>query len=356
MKIDGLENLLAMQERIAKATVGNNGLTRLSEISQAIAGQHNKLKSMMPSWAIQNQFKNSFANNELIKQMQAIAVNASKIQETWRGIFDMNPMVQMAKQFKNSNVFATSIKGQVLPNDFVKTMQAIAGNANKMYSSWKLIIDNNPLMQLAKSFKGIEALTASFKDYALPGIHPLVIEELSNQTREAVLIAEDISTQDFVTKDDLRQFEEFVASSFAKLAEKIRKSSKSPMVVIGFWVGIIGLLLGIVFQLLQAKPATQSQVKELQEESREMRQDIKKLNSFVEKHFLNTVRDLSESRILTWATALRLKPKTKSLFIFTAEKDDVVNVIAINHKWAYVTLMDNNNMPASGWILKKYLK
>jgi len=52
-------------------------------------------------------------------------------------------------------------------------------------------------------------------------------------------------------------------------------------------------------------------------------------------------------------TRLYKKPNTKSIIIFTLDCGDIIEVIEIHKKWAYVRLYKTD---IEGWVLKKYTK
>ena len=100
MKNDNLANLVKMQQSIAKAVTGNNGLTRLAEISQAVAGHHKKMldnfplaalaaqRAMIPELAgvasLRKQFQNPLLNNDFFNSMKVISENSFRIQTSWK--------------------------------------------------------------------------------------------------------------------------------------------------------------------------------------------------------------------------------------------------------------------------------
>ena len=64
-------------------------------------------------------------------------------------------------------------------------------------------------------------------------------------------------------------------------------------------------------------------------------------------------RDLNLRGIINNDTRLYKKPNTKSIIIFTLDCGDIIEVIEIHKKWAYVRLYKTD---IEGWVLKKYTK
>ena len=53
---------------------------------------------------------------------------------------------------------------------------------------------------------------------------------------------------------------------------------------------------------------------------------------------------------------VKIKPKSKTLTLARLPKDFELVVVQIHHRWVFVSYIDPvDNLPQTGWILKKYL-
>lgn len=74
----------------------------------------------------------------------------------------------------------------------------------------------------------------------------------------------------------------------------------------------------------------------------------------ISKYFSNVLNE--EKRVTMRPCKIRLKPSSGSYVVATVSEGFDVVVIQNNHEWSYVSYFDpKDNLPQSGWILKKYL-
>jgi hypothetical protein len=68
------------------------------------------------------------------------------------------------------------------------------------------------------------------------------------------------------------------------------------------------------------------------------------------------IKEDKEFRIMGRVCQVMSKPRLKSLVIEKLPEDFDVNVLQVNHKWIYVSYFSpSDNLPQTGWIMKKYL-
>ncbi len=305
MKIEGLENLLAAQQNFAKAIVANPAITQLAEIAKAASKQ-------------QKLFKAQFPLTDLAKQLK-IGIDTTGIDA-------------MVKQYRSP--FES--------NEFARTMRMLHENNQKMFAGWRAIAEKNPFGDILKRLQEQQkAIFGTIHQSTFNNIAELVQERLNNQAAEAVAIVKEVQTHEQVTTKDIDRLKIFVGDSIRSLNQTIENTQKSPMAILAFVMTLISFLY-IFYAELKPAPAIQQQVSEIRE--------------ILEKHVADTIKEYGMERRVRIKCSLRLRPKRKSLFIHKLNADDVVKVIAVNHQWAYVTVLDNNNIPVIGWVQKKYLQ
>ena len=87
-----------------------------------------------------------------------------------------------------------------------------------------------------------KAMVAMLRPSAFSNILVAVLERLNSRTNEAATMVAEVGEKDYVSAKDFAEFKNFVATFFAELNSAIDKAGKSPMVVIGFWLGVISFL------------------------------------------------------------------------------------------------------------------
>lgn len=256
MGSNAIANMLKTQKHIEKATT-HYKLLHLASISKAIAGNHRKLKSLgLPDlFFTMGEYK---LNNNWISNIHSIAANAARIEANWKKIISTSPLVEVAKQYKPAIDILIAQQAAIANNDFISSMQAIAANAERIRQYWQKAVGESPLVRMAREFRQPDHLKGILNPDILRLLEPAIVTELNTQTEQAAVLAENYGARDHVSQKDLEQFKEFVATSFSALATAFKKSQRSPMALIAFWSGIIGLLWGIVYPLTQSDAATQS--------------------------------------------------------------------------------------------------
>ena len=69
------------------------------------------------------------------------------------------------------------------------------------------------------------------------------------------------------------------------------------------------------------------------------------------------LKNAKEYRITNRECEIKLKPKTKTLSVSKLPVGFELIVLQVNHKWVLVSFFDpKDNLPQTGWIMKKHLK
>ncbi|MDR6564252.1 MULTISPECIES: hypothetical protein [unclassified Arcicella] len=169
-----------------------------------------------------------------------------------------------------------------------------------------------------------------------------LIDDFESITEDAVSLNERIFDENGVTNEGLNELKIFLQSIEIKV-DKIETDANSL-----FWklLTIIGFILAVMSEarvwLPKPEYATKQEVETVIKE--QIAIYAKKLK--VEKEF----------RIVQRVCKVMAKPNLKSLLIERLPIDFEVTVLQINKKWVYVSYHSpTDNLPQTGWIMKKYL-
>jgi hypothetical protein len=86
------------------------------------------------------------------------------------------------------------------------------------------------------------------------------------------------------------------------------------------------------------------------------KEEFLKFKNYMVKEINVVLKQEKEYRTTNRVCKVMLKPTSKTLSITTLPKDFDVIVFQIKHKWIYISYSNpKDNLPQTGWILKKYL-
>ena len=159
--------------------------------------------------------------------------------------------------------------------------------------------------------------------------------------------AKSIAKEPELVLENLRRIETLITQSFEKLQFDIKAISNSKSQNIGLWVTIISILLTL-YSILQPFILSDSKNTEYKKEIIQMKTDLmNKLDS--------VFKQIGKTTVIRTKCRIRMKPKSRSLIIYTLPPFTQVNIIETNHKWIKITYKENPEaLPITGWILKKY--
>lgn len=170
----------------------------------------------------------------------------------------------------------------------------------------------------------------------------LLIEDFEVVNEQALEFSETLTEE--ITEEHQRQFQILVASILAFINKHKQKGIHT------FRVLEVLLVFYSVYEacLPKAELASQEDIKQMN-----IKQDI--VLQYI--HFINEqLRQAKEYRITNKVCEVKLKPKSKTITLTRLPTNFEVMEIQIHHKWIYVSYFDpKDNLPQTGWIMKKYL-
>lgn len=282
--------------------------------------------------------------------------NLNKIREAFQPaivVSDQLKWMREIKAIKDTLTIPTAVDSIIRANQWAFDLKEIYQNNIEFFNSINSIKKQFSESLYIKSFYNFQStLTDSLNLISKTAIatrDTSLLEALHDTTAKIAEATADIEDKDVVTKADLDQLQVDVKALGETLMGKLKEGFDGKraqitwhLTIIGFIIGLYSLVLPYILSLKQqGKPATTEQVEAI-------RSDIKKL---VDSALNDQVRN-GFTRI---AINLYLKPSGKSLCLARVGQHEKIHILFIHHKWAQVTFIDKDGLPATGWVLKKYI-
>lgn len=317
-----------------------------------MAGLDDILKSVQWQQSIQKSFGLSSQLSEMMKTQERITKSlsgVSMITELARS------MQQHHKMFENPTLSAIEAmtKGLSLQAKFAipqTTLDAITSinrQHEQLFENLRSITEAinknqaafNQINSWQFAISGISgqlaAIAASQKKWDL-------IDDFEEITEEAVSLNERISDENGVTKEGLNELKAF----FQRIEIKVDKIDADANSLFWKLLTLLGFILAVMGEGRNWLPKPEYATKQ------EVETVIKEQFGIYEKK----LKEDKEFRITSRVCKVMSKPRLKSLVIEKLPIDFEVTVLQVNHKWVYVSYFSPvDNLPQTGWILKKYL-
>lgn len=220
--------------------------------------------------------------------------------------------------------------------------------------------------QHEKLFSKLEAMTDSLR------VKPEVLAQINNLSSALSNISGQVAAiaaqrRDWTILDDFEEINAEMIEFSESLTEEVTEEqenqllnllSKTRNFTAKYKVKVSNILSIIMFlthihmysDFIKVKPelATQQSVDEIA-----VKQDS---GIHILKIIKEQTKQNKEYRITNRDCEVKLKPKSKTIVLSKLPKGFDLIVIQIHHKWVYVSFFDpKDNLPQSGWIMKKYL-
>lgn len=302
----------------------------------------------------------------------------------WNQVIDNSLKLssQMSEIFKNQDRLFKNLSGISMANEIAKNMNqysikfdnpalsGIEAMSKEITLKTENLIPQTTLDAIAsinqqheKLFSRIEAMTDSLR------VKPEVLAQINNLSSALSNISGQVAAiaaqrRDWAIIDDFEEINaktiEFSESLTEEDTEEQQNQFKELLALVSMFVKTLGnqslLIINIIlaiagfhqyYYFLKEKPelATKQSVDQI----------AVKLDSL--KHYMNIVKEQNkEYRITNRVCDVKLKPKSKTIVLSKLPMGFEVNLIQIQHKWVYVNYFDpKDNLPQTGWIMKKYL-
>ena len=231
----------------------------------------------------------------------------------------------------------------VIPKGVIVSLSKIGTQNKALFSSFnnlaKILPPTNQITNLQYAFNDIAGqlakLAASQQKWNL-------ISDFEQITAKATSINDDIVEQEGITKENLKELEQFLS----KIEIKVDQIDKKDSSILWKIITILSFLLAISGELRNWTPKPEFATKE------EINEVIKtQFSSFEQK-----IKDKKEIRTTKINCKVMLKPRKKTLVLEKLPPDFELIVLNVNHKWVLVSYLSiDDGLPRTGWIMKKHL-
>lgn len=169
-----------------------------------------------------------------------------------------------------------------------------------------------------------------------------LISDYEEITTEVVALNERIYDDSGITKEGLNELEGFLQ----RIEVKVDKIEKEANVILWKLLALLSFFLAVLGEAINWIPKPEYVTKH-------------EVESLIKKQFLLYERKLREGkqfRITNRECKVMLKPQIKSLVVEKLPIDLEVVILQVHRKWIYASYSSpQDNLPQTGWIMKKYL-
>jgi hypothetical protein len=204
--------------------------------------------------------------------------------------------------------------------------------ATSPYASTQLNYLNSSLYNVAER---IIATSAYHKQWEL-------FAEFERINAQAIEIALTLEESPNLTESDMEAFKALIASVIQFFRQNKKISGYSLV-----FLTIVTSMMSIhqYWDFIKSKPEGLT------------KEDLKQLRWDIIEQVHNELKERKEYRITNRVCKVMLKPSFRSTILDTLPVDFEVVALQVNHKWIYINYIDiEDNLPQTGWVLKKYTK
>lgn len=316
----GLDDLLKLAERHQSIQLSPSVISQLSEMMKA---QEQITKSLSGVSMI----------TELAKSMQQ---HRKMFESSAQSVFEaMTKDLNLQEKFVIPQTTLDAISS--INRQHEQIIGAIRRAITEALKIQSLVLAqiNNLSFALSSISGQIAAIAAKQRNWDL-------IDDFEEITEEAVSLNERILDKNGVTKEELNELKSF----FQRIEIKVDKIDADANSLFWKLLTLLGFILAVMGEARNWLPKPEYATKQ------EIETVIKEQFVIYEKR----LKEAKEYRITNRECEVKLKPKTKTLTVSKLPKDIELFVLQVNHKWVLVSYFDpKDNLPQTGWIMKKYL-
>ena len=168
-----------------------------------------------------------------------------------------------------------------------------------------------------------------------------LLDDFENISNSVVEITNNLSESTPLTEEESRKFALLIESIFTFIIRN-KKFGTNALLFLSVVVNLMALHQYYDFVKTKPEPAT--------------KEDLVKFKREIIKGIEAKLKEEKEYRTTNRICNVRLKPKMKTAILTNLPIGFDVIVLQTNHKWMYVSYINSlDNLPQTGWILKKYL-
>ena len=318
-------------------------MTKFENIIKLAQRNQSIQKSLGLSSQLSEMLKSQESDTKSLSGIRMLAEIAKNLQEHNR-IFENPALSEIQKMAKGLMLQPT----YTIPQATINAIAAINRQHEQLFDKLRGIteainknqVEFNQINNWQFAIRGISgqlaAFAASQKKWDL-------IDNFEEITEEAVSLNESIFDENGVTKEGLNKLKAF----FQRIEIKVNKIDPDANTLFWKLLALLSFILSVMGEARNWLPKPEYATKQ------EVETVIKEQFGIYE----GKLKKDKEFRITSRVCKVMSKPRFMSLVIEKLPPDFEVTVLQVNHKWVYVSYFSSvNNLPQTGWVMKKYLK
>ena len=217
--------------------------------------------------------------------------------------------------------------------------EQLFGNFNSLADSLK--INQSAISQINNFRFALSGISGQLSSIAATQRNWGLLNDFENISGQALEISNSISTEIALTEEESKRFETLI-EFILTFIKKNKKFGTSALLFLSVIVNIMALHQ--YYDFIKDKPTPTT------------KEEFIKFETKIIQIITEKLKDQKEFRTTNRICKVLLKPTNRTLVIELLPKDFEVVCLQIHHKWVYVSYLSvTDNLPKTGWILKKYL-
>jgi len=302
----------------------------------------------------QNSWKNSFSGlsmlSEVAKSINHQAV-VNKPQLSMIEAISKSMAFQNKLSIPNSAIEAISKSMAMqtklsIPSTAFEAIKAINKQHEQLFGNFKSITDalkvnHSAISQMNSLRFALTGISGQLGSIAATQKNWALLNDFENISGQALEISNSISNEIALTEEQSKRFEKLI-EFILTFIKRNKKFGTNALLFLSVIVNIMALHQ--YYDFIKDKPASATQ------------QDLAKFETKIIQTITEKLKYQKEFRTTNRICKVLLKPTNRTLVIEHLPKDFEVVSLQTNHKWIYVSYVSlKDNLPKTGWILKKYL-
>lgn len=235
----------------------------------------------------------------------------------------------------------------LIPKKTLDTISSISNQQEKLFKDLKTVADtfnkNQTIFSQISNWQfAINSFSGQLAELAASQLKWNIIDDFEEITEEAVSLNERIFDENGLTKNGLNELKDF----FQRIEIKIDKIDGDANAIFWKLLAVLSFILTIIGEARNWSPKPEYATKQ------EVEAIIKEQFALYKMR----LNEHKEFRLTNRKCNVIAKPRLRSLIIDKLPVNFEVNILQTKHKWVYVSYLNPiDDLPHTGWILKKYL-
>lgn len=316
----------------------NFGLT--SQISEMMKAQ-NIWKNNLSGLSMLSDITKSFNNQVIFGKSQSSMIDA--ITKSMAFQSQLSIPSSAIEAISKSMAFQTKFS---IPHSAIEAIQSIGRQHEQLFGNFEYItealkINQSAISQMNNLRLALTGISGHLGSIAATQKNWSLLDDFENISEQALEISNSISNEIALTEEESKRFEKLIEFILTFLKEN-KKFGTTALLFLSVVVNIMAVHQ--YYDFLKDKPATAT------------KEDLIKFETKIIQTITEKLKEQKEFRITNRSCKVLLKPNNRTLVIEQLPIYFEVVCLQTNHKWVYVSYLSlTDNLPKTGWILKKYL-